>query len=58
MLCGIVPVFAQTDSKEITVTPDGENMEFDVQPIIENGRTPVPMRAIFEALGCAVTYTD
>lgn len=58
MLCGIVPVFAQTDSKEITVTLDGENMEFDVQPIIENGRTLVPMRAIFEALGCAVTYTD
>ena len=58
MLCGIVPVFAQTDSKEITVTLDGENMEFDVQPIIENGRTPVPMREIFEALGCAVTYTD
>lgn len=29
---------------------------FDVEPIIENGRTLVPFRAIFEAMGCAVYY--
>ena len=30
---------------------------FDVEPVIENGRTLVPMRAIFETMGCAVYYT-
>ena len=31
-------------------------IDFDVEPIIENGRTLVPFRAIFEAMGCAVYY--
>lgn len=31
---------------------------FDVEPIIENGRTIVPFRAIFEAMGCAVYYAE
>ena len=31
---------------------------FDVEPKIENGRTLVPMRAIFEAMGCAVYYSE
>ena len=58
MLCGTVTAFPQTSSDKVTVTMDGQEMEFDVQPVIENGRTLVPMRAIFEALGCAVTYYD
>ena len=32
-------------------------MEFDVNPVIENSRTLVPFRKIFEALDCAVSYT-
>ena len=55
MLCSTVTAFAQASSDKVTVTMDGQEMEFDVQPVIENGRTLVPMRAIFEALGCAVT---
>ena len=58
MLCSTVTAFAQASSDKVTVTMDGQEMEFDVQPVIENGRTLVPMRAIFEALGCAVTYYD
>lgn len=47
---------AQND--EIKVTLDGERIEFDVQPIIENDRVLVPMRAIFEALGAEVKWWD
>lgn len=43
---------------EITVTLDGRKIEFDVEPIIENDRVLVPMRAVFEALGAEVTWYD
>ena len=58
MLCSTMTAFAETSSDEVTVTMDGQEMEFDVEPIIENGRTLVPMRAIFESLGCSVTYKE
>ena len=32
-------------------------MSFDVEPVIENGRTLVPLRVIFESMGCAVYYS-
>jgi hypothetical protein len=37
---------------------DGRAMSFDVAPIQVAGRTMVPMRAIFEALGASVQWTD
>lgn len=40
----------------IKVYVDGEQINFDVDPIIEDERTLVPMRAIFEALGAEVTW--
>ncbi len=43
---------------EIKVTIDGANQTYDVMPIIENGRTLVPMRAIFESLGATVSWDD
>lgn len=46
------------NADKITVTMNGEAMEFDVEPIMENDRVLVPFRAIFEALGCNVTYTE
>lgn len=46
----------QTNSDKITVKMNDVEMKFDVEPIIENGRTLVPFRAIFEALDCAVKY--
>ena len=48
-----INVFAESD---IRVTVNGALLGFDQPPIIENGRTLVPMRAIFEALGCKVEY--
>ena len=44
--------------KEITVTVNGEQLAFDQPPVIEEGRTLVPMRAIFEALGAEVNWND
>lgn len=37
---------------------DGEQMEFSVQPIVKNGRTLVPMRAIFNKLGATVNWEE
>lgn len=43
----------------ITVILDGEIVVFDVaQPVLVNGRTMVPMRKIFEALGATVTWDN
>lgn len=43
---------------EIKVLVDGNQLEFDVAPVIEDGRTLVPMRAIFEALGADVDWNE
>lgn len=43
-------------ASEIKVTIDDKNIEFDVPPIITEGRTMVPMRKIFEELGCTVEW--
>lgn len=43
-------------AKDVTVNLNGQKMEFDVNPFIEDGRTLVPMRAIFEAIGASVTW--
>lgn len=43
---------------EITVNVNGTALELDQPPIIENGRTLVPLRAIAEALGCEVVWND
>ena len=40
----------------ITVTHNGELINFDQPPIAENGRTLVPLRAIFEKLGATVAW--
>lgn len=44
--------------QEIKVTVNGKKLDFDVAPVIENGRTLVPMRKIFEALGATVYWND
>ena len=40
----------------ITVTVNGNILSFDQPPIIKYGRTLVPLRAIFEALGAEVEW--
>lgn len=43
----------------VTVVLDGRNLQFPVQdPVIIDGRTLVPMRTIFEALGAEVEWID
>ena len=44
--------------ENVTVMLNGQAMDFDVAPIIQNDRVLVPMRAIFEELHCSVDYTD
>jgi hypothetical protein len=43
---------------EITVLLDGKQLFFDQTPVIEDGRTLVPLRKIFEALGAVVDWQD
>ena len=43
-------------TQEIKVLVGGAAVTFDQPPIIENGRTLVPLRAIFEALGATVEW--
>lgn len=38
------------------VTVNQQQLDFDVVPVIKNGRTLVPLRAIFERLGAVVTW--
>lgn len=39
-----------------TVQLDGQQLTFDVPSVIEDGRTLVPLRAIFEAMGATVEW--
>lgn len=40
------------------VVLNNENLNFDVSPVIENGRTLVPLRIIFENLGAEVEWNQ
>lgn len=51
-------VFSAGAADGITVILDGNELSFDVPPQIINGRTMVPIRAIFEALGAEVKWDD
>jgi len=42
----------------IRVTLDGRTLTFDVQPVIINNRTMVPLRGIFEELGASVEWNQ
>ena len=55
-LKNVVTTFYNAD--EVKVVIGGNEVKFDQPPIIENGRTLVPLRAIFEELGANVTYND
>ena len=44
------------EERPITVMIDGEQIEFDAQPVMKNDRVMVPMRAIFEKLDAEVLW--
>ncbi len=41
-----------------SVVLNGNKLSFDVPPVIENGRTLVPLRTIFEALGADISWDN
>ena len=47
--------FAQSD---ITVLLNGQPLHFDVQPVMENNRVLVPLRAVFEALDSDISWDN
>jgi len=55
-LCIACSFTALAEERIIKVFVDGKEIQFDVHPISENGRTLVPMRYIFEALGAEVNW--
>lgn len=51
---GIIKV----DTNPVSVKVNGKELSFDQIPLIINGRTLAPLRAIFEALGATVDWND
>lgn len=47
---------AISDPSRVYVTINGEYLETDVNPVMDNGRVLVPVRVIFEALGGQITW--
>ena len=56
MITGIMLPVAQADNSQITVTINNQQIQFDQPPVIIDGRTLVPLRAIFEGLGATVDW--
>lgn len=56
LFAGILPLPMARADDSIRVTVDGRLLSFDVPPQIVDGRTLVPLRAIFEALGASITW--
>lgn len=53
ILCFSFTVFGET---LVNVYVNNEKVEFDVNPVIEGGRTLVPLRGVFEKLGANVDW--
>jgi len=46
------------ENNEMTVYINNKKINFDIKPFIENNRTLVPLRAIFEELGAVVSWNN
>jgi len=51
-----VPAVRPASAWGVSVVLDGDKLSFDVPPVIHDGRTLVPLRGIFEALGAEVQW--
>ena len=49
-------VQADSSSSAISIYIDGQKLTLDTKPVIENNRTLVPLRGVFEKLGAAVDW--
>ena len=58
VLCLLLVCSAFADNTGVKVFLDGTEIIFDVEPQIINGRTMVPVRAIFEAMGATVIWDN
>ncbi len=56
VLLSSVPVVQA--QQEISVYVNGQKLQFETPPVIIDGTTLVPMRALFEALGAEVSWND
>jgi|GEM_PF-2912794 len=52
------PVDAEAASSVKGIVVNGETVRTDVAPVIENGRTLVPLRGVLEALGAQVYWNE
>ena len=58
LVLGTTILLSLTACAKINVNLNSKPLNFDVNPEIMNGRTMVPMRGIFEALGAKITWDD
>jgi len=58
MILSVLPFSVSYAADDIRVVVKDEERTFDQMPVIISGRTLVPMRGIFEALGAAVFWDD
>ena len=54
----LIPIKILEKDKAPVVEINGVPLKSDVAPVLVNGRTLVPMRAIFEALGATISYDE
>ncbi len=55
-LCAAFAAGASAEEDVVTVLVDNVNVQFDQQPVILDGHTLVPARAVFEQAGATVTW--
>lgn len=58
LLSALTTLFVASNVYAINLTVDNKPLQLDVLPVIEDGRTLVPLRAIFEELGATVEWND
>jgi hypothetical protein len=58
ILLFLIPTYAIAELKPITVYVDGQQVQFEVTPVIQDGTTLVPFRQIFEKLGLKVLWDE
>lgn len=59
LLCSMLnPLNISAEGKDIQIKLNNEPIEFDVKPVILDGRTLVPLRAIFEKLDMKVEWDE
>ncbi len=57
-LCAALSIAAASADENISVYIDGNPLDFEKPPYTENDRVLVPMRKIFESLGCEVIWDE